>query len=250
LGQCFLTDPSILNRIVEIAGISDGSDVLEVGPGPGTLTSALLQKGAVVSAIEIDERAVSHLAENLAHPNLTVINGNALKVAFPQERDAKSQRKNHIFVGNLPYNLSTQIFFRFERLSTISRMALMFQLEVARRFVAEPGSKSYGPLAILSAIRWRPELALKLPPGAFFPAPKVHSAVVHYTRLPSAIVAPEREDRMRQLVRKAFQKRRKTLRNAVAGEASVDQIKRAGIDPSTRPEQVPVSSWVRLAEQE
>lgn len=246
LGQCFLSDPSILNRIVALAGVSTGSQVLEVGPGPGTLTSTLLEHGALVTAIEIDRRAITHLSENLPHPNLTVISGNALKVTFPQEPYTESMPANYIFVGNLPYNLSTQIFFRFECLSNISRMALMFQLEVARRFVAEPGSKSYGPLAILSAIRWRREIAIKLPPGAFFPAPKVHSAVVHFTPLPSAIIAPEHEERMRRLVRLAFQKRRKTLRNALAGEATVEQIEAAGIDPSIRPEQVPVPSWVRL----
>lgn len=246
LGQCFLTDPNILARIADLADLTDGDHVIEIGPGPGSLTRAILATGASVRAIELDSRAVEHLARRLVHPALEVVEANALKVdesqVFPQSDRTVVSR----LISNLPYNVATEIFFRFERFGSLDRMVLMFQREVAKRFVATVGEKAYGPLAILPTIRWIPRLAFKLPPGAFTPSPKVHSAVVVFERRAQPRVSEADEPRLRQLVRTAFQKRRKTLRNALEGLLTGEQIEAAGVDPRLRPERLPFESWLAL----
>jgi 16S rRNA (adenine1518-N6/adenine1519-N6)-dimethyltransferase len=150
-------------------------------------------------------------------------------------------------VANLPYNAATEIFFRLDSLPQITDMTLMFQREVAQRFVAPPGGGSYGPLALLSAIRWVPEIVLQLPPGAFWPRPKVFSAAVRFRRRPQPGVPPELEPSFRDLVRAAFQQRRKMIKNPLARWASPEEIAAAGVDPQARPETLSLADFLRLA---
>lgn len=242
LGQHFLTDPNILERIAAAAGAGAGDLVLEIGPGPGGLTRTLLARGCRVVAVELDVRAVAHLRTALASPRLTVVEGDALALDLEGLLAGPA-----LATGNLPYNVATEIFFKLDQLPRLSRMALMFQREVADRFVAPRGAKAYGPLALLSSLRWRPSLAVKLAPGAFIPRPKVHSAVVAFAPRTEPAVGAALEPRVRHLVRLAFQQRRKTLKNALSAALSAEDIARAGVDPSLRPERLALDDFVSLA---
>ena len=247
LGQCFLTDPSILERIADIASVSGHDHVVEIGAGPGTLTSTLLARGCQVTAVEVDSRAVRHLEEHLEASNLTLVEASALHVPFSDVFGDRPVAGAYKLVANLPYNIASEVFFRFESQPCFSSLTLMFQREVANRFVANVGTKAYGPLAILSRIRWQPKLAMKLPPGAFFPRPKVFSAVVLFERRPSPLCDSETEAALRKLVRTAFQQRRKTVRNAVKTLADEVMLESAGIAPSLRPERITLDEWLSLA---
>ena len=241
LGQNFLVDPSILGRIVEQSGAEPGESVLEVGPGPGTLTRTLLAHGCRVVAVELDDRAVSHLQEHLGPFGLTVVHGDALRI----DLDALLTEPIRV-VANLPYNAATEIFFRLDAQPRIVDMSLMFQREVAQRFVAGPGTKAYGVLSILAGIRWTPEIVIKLPPGAFIPRPKVYSALVRFRRLTEPAIDPALEPRLRTLVRTAFQQRRKTIRNALKPLVGVAELEASGIDPGRRPETIGLDAFVAL----
>ena len=243
LGQNFITDPSILERIVVAADLPEGAHVLEVGPGPGTLTRTLLALGFPVTSVELDRHAVGFLNDHFLSEELTVIEGDILKC----DLDELLPRPTHC-IGNLPYNIATEVFFRLELHPSVRSMTFMFQREVARRFPAEPGTKTFGPLALLSAIRWESTLALSLPPGAFVPRPKVHSAVVHFSRKPSPAVQPPIEPAFRRLVKKAFQGRRKMIRNALVKEVDVQMLEAVGIVPTDRPEVIGFERYNELAE--
>ncbi|HYZ33958.1 MAG TPA: 16S rRNA (adenine(1518)-N(6)/adenine(1519)-N(6))-dimethyltransferase RsmA, partial [Crenalkalicoccus sp.] len=180
LGQHFLLDEALCRRIAGLAGDLAGRHVLEVGPGPGGLTRALLAtQAATVTAVELDRRAVAALAGlAAAHPGrLTVIEGDALEVDPAALLPAPRR-----IVANLPYNVATPLLVRWLRgAAAIEGMTLMFQQEVAERIAAAPGTGAYGRLSVLAQWRCRTALLLRLPPGAFRPPPKVWSAVVGLT---------------------------------------------------------------------
>lgn len=243
MGQHFLTDPVILERLVSLADVRPGQTVLEVGSGPGSLTRTLLAHGCQVVAVEIDGAAVEFLRRQLQADQLQVIQGDLL------ELDLNSILEEGMkVVANLPYNAATEIFFRLENRNEIKEMFLMFQREVARRFVSRPDSKEFGPLSLLSRIRWDAEIVLELPGGAFTPRPKVVSSAVRFRRLIKPRVPEHREALVRTLVRTAFQQRRKQIRNALGSLVNLDQLQKAGIDPSLRPENVDLAGYARLAE--
>jgi 16S rRNA (adenine1518-N6/adenine1519-N6)-dimethyltransferase len=186
LGQNFLLDLNLTAKIARIAGDLSQSDVLEIGPGPGGLTRGLLAEGARrVLAIEKDSRAMAPLAEIAAHypGRLKVLNADALDI------DPRAHLTPPIRIAaNLPYNVGTELLVRWLTPDTWppfwQSLTLMFQREVAQRITAQPGSKAYGRLAILSQWRATPRLTMELPPEAFTPPPKIHSAVVHFEALP------------------------------------------------------------------
>lgn len=250
LGQNFLLDLNLTARIARVAGDLSGCDVLEIGPGPGGLTRGLLATGARrVVALEKDARCIPALEQIAArYPGrLEVVNGDALDFD-PMAHLSPPVR----VVANLPYNIGTELLVRW---LTPPRwppfwqsLTLMFQREVALRIVAQPGSKAYGRLAILSQWRCDARIVMTLPPEAFSPAPKVSSAVVHLTALP----APRFEadaDVLSKLVAMAFNQRRKMLRAALKGLGPDigDRLVAAGIDPTTRAEQVPLEGFCALA---
>lgn len=247
LGQNFLFDEHLLDRIAAIPGPLEGEQVLEVGPGPGGLTRALLRAGAQVTAIEMDRRCLPALAElEAAFPGrLTVIEGDAMKIAPASLFDGPY----HI-VANLPYNVGTALFTGWlssEHWPPQWRsLTLMFQEEVARRIIAAPNTSAYGRLAVLAQWRAQAKLAMKVHRSAFTPPPKVMSAIVYVT----PTEAPERVSIriLERLTEAAFGQRRKMLRQSLKGmPGALAALETLGIDPQRRAETLSVGEFVTIA---
>ena len=250
LGQNFLLDLNLTSKIARQAGDVTECDVLEIGPGPGGLTRGLLSQGARrVLAIEKDARCLPALAEiSNAYPDrLQVIEGDALEID-PLEYLTPPIR----VAANLPYNVGTELLVRWltpkEWPPYWQSLTLMFQLEVAHRITAAPGSKAYGRLAILAQWRADAQIVIQLPPSAFTPPPKVASAVVHLTALPEPRF-PADAKVLSRVVAAAFGQRRKMLRASLKGVAPdiEDRLIAAGIKPTERAEQVPLEGFCALA---
>ncbi|MFV0386712.1 16S rRNA (adenine(1518)-N(6)/adenine(1519)-N(6))-dimethyltransferase RsmA [Paracoccus sp. (in: a-proteobacteria)] len=250
LGQNFLLDLNLTAKIARQAGDLSGCDILEIGPGPGGLTRGLLAEGARhVLAIEKDPRALPALAEiAAAYPGrLTVLQGDALQI------DPLAHLTPPIRVAaNLPYNVGTELLIRWltppDWPPFWQSLTLMFQKEVAERIVAAPGSKAYGRLALLAQWRAEARIVMTLPPEAFVPAPKVHSAVVHLTALPTPRW-PANPVILSKVTAAAFNQRRKMLRAALRGlhpriEALLET---AGIAPTARAEEIGLEHFCALA---
>lgn len=247
LGQNFLLDEQLLDRIARVPGNLKGRPVLEVGPGPGGLTRALLRAGAHVTAIEMDRRCLPALDElGEAFPDqLRVIEGDALKID-----PATLFTEPYAVVANLPYNVGTALFTGW--LSgegwppRWSSLTLMFQQEVAQRIVATPGSSAYGRLAVLAQWRSQAKLAMKVHRSAFTPAPKVMSAIVHVTPadMPSGVSARMLE----RLTEAAFGQRRKMLRQSLKGlPGALDALAALDIASERRAETLTVEEFVAIA---
>lgn len=252
LGQNFLLDLNLTAKIARRAGDLSGSDILEIGPGPGGLTRGLLAEGArKVLAVEKDGRCLPALAEIAdAYPGrLEVIHGDALDVD-PLAHLTPPVR----IAANLPYNVGTELLVRWLTPPSWppvwSSLTLMFQREVAERIVAAPGSKAYGRLAILAQWRTNAQIVMSLPPEAFTPPPKVSSAVVHLEALPEPRFEADAEI-LSRVVAAAFNQRRKMLRSALKGQASdiEDRLIAAGLKPTDRAEQIPLEGFCALARQ-
>lgn len=252
LGQNFLFDEQLLDRIARIPGDLAGQRVLEIGPGPGGLTRALLRAGAQVTAIEMDRRCLPALADlGAAFPGkLHVVEGDALKI----DHGALMEGEPFAVVANLPYNVGTALFTRW--LSPESdggswppqwtSLTLMFQQEVAQRIVAEAGSGTYGRLAVLAQWRSTPRLAMKVHRSAFTPPPKVMSAIVHVT--PAEAPAGVQAGVLARLTEAAFGQRRKMLRQSLKGvPGALDALEALGIDATRRAETLDVADFVALA---
>ncbi|WP_299736341.1 16S rRNA (adenine(1518)-N(6)/adenine(1519)-N(6))-dimethyltransferase RsmA [uncultured Roseobacter sp.] len=250
MGQNFLLDLNLTAKIARQAGDLTGCDVLEIGPGPGGLTRGLLSEGARhVLAIEKDARCLPALAEiAAAYPGrLTVLEGDALQI------DPLSHLSPPIRVAaNLPYNVGTELLVRWltpkDWPPFWQSLTLMFQREVAERIVAQPGSKTYGRLAILAQWRAEARIVLQLPPEAFTPPPKVSSSVVHLNALPTPRY-PADAAVLSRVVAAAFNQRRKMLRAALKGIAPdiEDRLRAAGLKPTDRAEQIPLEGFCALA---
>ena len=246
LGQNFLFDAQLLARIARIPGDLADAEVLEVGPGPGGLTRALLAQGARVTAIERDRRCIPALAElEAAYPGkLKVIEGDATEI----DARALFEGAPHI-VSNLPYNVGTALLIGW--LSAAWRpwwetLTLMFQREVADRIVAGAGDDAYGRLAVLSQWRSAARIAMPVHRSAFTPPPKVMSAVVHIT--PTEAPAGVDLAVLERLTAAAFGQRRKMLRQSVRGvPGAIEALEAEGIDPTRRAETVDVAAFVAVA---
>jgi 16S rRNA (adenine1518-N6/adenine1519-N6)-dimethyltransferase len=239
LGQNFILDLNLTSRIARVAGDLAQADVLEVGPGPGGLTRGLLAEGARhVLAVEKDPRCLPALAEIAAlYPGrLTVLGGDALAVDVTAHLTAPVK-----IIANLPYNVGTELLVRWltppQWPPFWQSLTLMFQKEVAERIIAAPGSKSYGRLALLAQWRTDARIAMTLPPEAFSPAPKVHSAVVHLTALPEPRF-PADPKILNRVVAAGFNQRRKMLRSSLkAVSADIERhLIEVGIAPTARAE--------------
>lgn len=248
LGQNFLLDEQLLARIAAVPGSLDGHAVLEVGPGPGGLTRALLRAGARVTAIEMDRRCLPALDElSEAFPGkLRVIEGDALKL----DHDALMGGEAYAVLSNLPYNVGTALFTRWlggeEWPPRWTSLTLMFQQEVAQRIVAAPDTSAYGRLAVLAQWRSRARLAMKVHRSAFTPPPKVMSAIVHVQ--PAAMPPGVRARVLERVTEAAFGQRRKMLRQSLKGlEGALGALETLGIDPQRRAETLTVDEFVALA---
>jgi 16S rRNA (adenine1518-N6/adenine1519-N6)-dimethyltransferase len=248
LGQNFLLDGQLLDRIARVPGQLQGERVYEVGPGPGGLTRALLGAGAQVTAVERDRRCLPALAElgEAAEGRLRVIEGDALAI----DEAAAAGIGAHI-VANLPYNVGTALLVRWLGGETWppwwKSLTLMFQQEVAERIVAPPGGSAYGRLAVLAQWRNAAKLAMKVHRSAFVPPPKVMSAVVHI--VPRDAPAGVSAATLERLTAAAFGQRRKMLRQSLKGMAgAMEALEALGIDSARRAETLSVEEFVEIAQ--
>ena len=250
LGQNFLLDLNITSKIARLAGDISGHDVLEVGPGPGGLTRGLLAAGARrVVALEKDPRCIPALAQISAaySGRLDVFNADAL------EFDMRGQLTGPVrVVANLPYNVGTELLVRWlppkDWPPFWSSLTLMFQKEVAERIIAKPGTKAYGRLGILAQWKSTPSVVMELPPEAFTPPPKVHSAVVHLEAL-AAPRFPAPAGLLSSTVAMAFNQRRKMLRSSLKSAAPDIEtaLRDAGLEPTARAEEISLEGFCALA---
>lgn len=253
LGQNFVIDANTCRRIVRLGGVLESDHVLEVGPGLGSLTLALLSQGAEVTAVEIDPVLAGELPrtiERFAAPvfeNLRVVTADALKVTKEQVIDPT------LLVANLPYNVSVPVLLTMlEVFPTIRGGVVMVQAEVADRLVASPGGKEYGIPSLKLAWWARSERVGSVGPSVFWPAPRVDSGLVSFTRVRPPESSATREE-VFALIDHAFAQRRKTLRAALSGWAgsairSEEILQRAGVSPQARGEELELESFIRIAE--
>ncbi|MDE0751193.1 MAG: 16S rRNA (adenine(1518)-N(6)/adenine(1519)-N(6))-dimethyltransferase RsmA [Planktomarina sp.] len=250
LGQNFLLDLNLTAKIARLAGDLEGYDILEVGPGPGGLTRGLLASGARrVVALEKDPRCIPALNEiaEVYPGQLDIFNADALNF------DIRSHLTVPIrIVANLPYNVGTELLIRWltpkDWPPFWNTLTLMFQKEVAERIIATPGSKSYGRLAILAQWKSNPKIMMELPPEAFTPPPKVHSAVVHFDALPEPRF-PAPAGLLTSTVAMAFNQRRKMLRSSLkSASPNIENVLReAGLEPTARAEEISLEGFCALA---
>jgi 16S rRNA (adenine1518-N6/adenine1519-N6)-dimethyltransferase len=246
LGQNFILDRQLLAKIAAIPGEISGDTVYEVGPGPGGLTRAILERGARVVAVERDRRFLAALSELEAdfRGKLEVISADAMKVSEPEIAGTGAR-----VVSNLPYNIGTALLLRW--LTTPwppwwQSLTLMFQKEVAERIVARPGTSAYGRLSVLAQWRSEARIAMNLSRSAFVPPPKVASAVVHIVPVDSPPgVEPKR---IETLTEAAFGQRRKMLRSSLKSvPGALEALENLGIDPQRRAETLEVGDFVAIA---
>jgi 16S rRNA (adenine1518-N6/adenine1519-N6)-dimethyltransferase len=249
LGQNFLADPNTAHRIARLAGVEDGDRVLEIGPGIGSLTVALLEAGARVTAIELDRHVVPALFETVGPDAITLIEGDAMTVDLDTVLGAGDDPWRA--VSNLPYNVATPIVMRLlEDAPRVRSMLVMVQREVGERLAAGPGTKAYGAVSVKVAYFASARVVGIVPPTVFVPAPRVESALVALVRHAEPPVAVPDADRLFTLVRAGFGQRRKMLRSALRtelGDDVVESLTAAGIDPRARAETLVLDDWARLA---
>lgn len=241
--QNFLVDPAVVERIVAAVAPREGERIVEIGPGRGALTAQLLAAPGELVVLEIDRDLARGLAERF--PGLRIVEGDALRIdheaLFP---DAAPFR----VVGNLPYHITSPLLFRLLRHAPRMRDAhFMLQEEVVRRMAAAPGEKAWGRLGVMVRYHCRVDALFPVPPEAFAPRPQVRSRIVRLERH-DPLPHPARDHAvLERVVREAFSRRRKTLRNALRGLADDAVFAAAGIDPALRPEALDVGAFVALA---
>ncbi len=243
-GQHFLHDPAVVARIA--AAIAPGPDdtLVEIGPGTGALTAALLDAAGTLHAVEIDRDLARVLDERFGERGLRLHQGDALDFDFAALATGPASLR---VVGNLPYNISTPLVFRLLRARDVIRdMHFMLQREVVTRMAAPPGGRDYGRLSVMVQLHCRVEALFRVGPGAFTPAPRVDSAVVRLTPRATLPLTGTRLEDFGRLVTAAFARRRKTLRNALGGLREPAQMVAAGVDPTVRPETLSVADFVAL----
>ena len=257
LGQHFLFDPDILKRVALAAGPVADRDVIEVGPGPGGLTRALLNNGVrKLVCVEMDDRFAEAL-ESWPEANdgrLSILRSDATKIDWPTLLKEHGLTPPVMIVANLPYNVGTPLLVSWlTQMNWVGEMSLMFQKEVAQRICAKPGSNHYGRLAVLAHAVTRPRLAFTLPPGAFKPPPKVASAVAALTPLAEAEAYPHL-DALQSVAGAAFGQRRKMLRASLKtimpeGWKPEEILEKAGIDPTRRAETLSQAEFRALTDE-
>lgn len=241
LGQHLLADPNVVDKIVRLAGIETGDRVVEVGPGTGTLTLALVNAGAQVVAIEVDDRLEPLLSETV---------GERATIRYEDATDlewVRSLEPDTKLVANLPYNVGTSLVLDvLRRVPLVTTMVVMMQTEVADRLIASPGDDAYGLPSVVVGLHARPLEKFTVPPQVFFPPPRVGSSVI---RLDRKQPSPHAEAAIK-LAAVAFQQRRKMLRASLAEtvEDISEKLRDVGIDPTARPENIAPGEFVTLAE--
>lgn len=245
LGQNFVGDPNTVRRIARLAEVGPGSRVVEIGPGLGSLTLALAETGAEVTAVEVDRGIVPVLREVVAeHPNVTVVEGDAMAMDWTA---LLGEHRDWVLVANLPYNVATPLVCDvLDGVPQVARMLVMVQKEVAERFCAAPRTPAYGAVTVKIAYWATSRIAGLVPASVFVPRPNVESALAEITRRPEPATAAAPAS-LFPLVRTAFGQRRKMLRRSLAGVVAPEVFEAAGIDAQRRPEELDVIEWGRLA---
>ena len=246
LGQNFVVDPNTVRRIARLAGVGPGDRVVEIGAGLGSLTLALLETGAAVTAVEVDRHLLGPLREVVEPHGATVVAGDALRLDWP----ALLGEGPWALVANLPYNVATPLVADLlDGVPAITTMLVMVQREVGERLAASAGDEAYGAVSVKVAYWATARVVGKVGPTVFLPQPKVDSALVAIERravpaVDPALVGPER---LFAVVRAGFGQRRKMLRRSLAGVVAPEAFARAGVAPEARPEELDVLAWGRLA---
>lgn len=244
LGQNFVADPNTVRRIAALANVGPGDHVVEIGAGLGSLTLALAETGAEVTAVEVDRGIVPVLREVVAGlPAVRVVETDATIADWPT---ILAGATSWTLVANLPYNVGTPLVCDLlDEVPAISSMLVMVQKEVAERFAAGPGSKQYGAVSVKIAYWASARVVGTVPASVFVPRPNVESALVRIDRRDPPATPP---GPLFELVRRAFNQRRKMLRRSLADVVTPEQFERAGISPEARPEALGLEEWCRLTE--
>jgi 16S rRNA (adenine1518-N6/adenine1519-N6)-dimethyltransferase len=247
LGQNFVVDPNTVRRIARLAGVGPGDRVLEIGAGLGSLTLALLETGAAVTAIEVDRGVLPVLRSVVEPAGATVVEGDAMRLDWGALLGAGPWT----LVANLPYNIATPLLADLlDGQPAITRMLVMVQREVGERLAARPGEDAFGAVSV--KVRYWATAAVvgRVPPTVFVPKPNVESVLVDIVRRPAPAVAPAdaTAPELFALVRAGFAHRRKMLRRSLAEVVDLATFARAGVDPAGRPEELDVEAWGRLAQ--
>jgi 16S rRNA (adenine1518-N6/adenine1519-N6)-dimethyltransferase len=242
LGQNFVADPNTVRRIAHLAGVGPGDRVIEIGAGLGSLTLALSETGAAITAVEVDRGLAAVLREVVAGvATVTVVEADAMRLDWPALLGGE---RGWVLVANLPYNVATPLVCDLlDRVPAIERMLVMVQREVGERLVAAPRSAGYGAVSVKVAYWASARLAGMVPAAVFMPKPNVESALVEIVRRDPPDVAPEP---LFALVRTAFGQRRKMLRRSLAGVVDPATFATAGVAETARPEELGLDDWVRL----
>ncbi len=247
LGQNFVADPNTVRRIADLARVGPGDRVLEIGAGLGSLTLALADTGATITALEIDRGVVPVLRDVVAdRDNVDVIEGDAMQLDWDATLDPDIA---WVLVANLPYNVATPLVCDLlDQVPQVQRILVMVQREVAERFAAAPSTSAYGAVSVKAAYWGRARVVGLVPASVFVPRPNVESALVEVTRhdpMPEHLAAIDPEA-LFPLVKKAFGQRRKMLRKSLGGVVTAEQFEAADVLGTSRPEELGVDAWVRL----
>lgn len=244
LGQNFVADPNTVRRIARLADVGPGDHVVEIGAGLGSLTLALVETGAEVTAVEIDRYVLPVLREVVAPRGVRVVEGDARRLDWD---DVLADADRWALVANLPYNVATPLVLDLlDHVSAIERMLVMVQREVGERLAAGVGDPAYGIPSVKVAYWARAEVVGKVPASVFVPRPRVESVLVSITRRSEPATAADPE-RTFALVRAGFGQRRKMLRRSLAGLVDAEAFERADVRPDARAEALSVEDWGRLA---
>jgi len=247
LGQNFLQDPNIISKIVASLNITKNDTVVEIGPGRGALTDLIIPQAGHTHLIEFDRDLVVHWQDRTSSiKNLTVHGVDVMRFDL-HEIIGTTDRKIKV-IGNLPYNISSPVLFHLMNYAEhIEHQVVMLQKEVVERMASGPGSKQYGRLSVMLQQRYDIENLFKVPPTAFFPAPKVDSAIARLTPLASIPFPVTNQADFEKIVKQAFSMRRKTLRNNLKGSIDSEQIESLGINPGARAETLGVADFAALS---
>ncbi len=256
LGQNFLIDGNIINKIVDAAGIDDNTGVVEIGPGFGTLTQGLCNKAKKVVAIEIDKSLKPVHLETLNYDNLKIIYDDFMKVDVNKLIEEEFKGLNVKLVANLPYYITTPIIMKvLEDKLNFSSITVMVQKEVAHRLSAKPGNKDYGAISLAVEYRANARVSLIVPSTVFMPRPKVDSAVITIDILDEPRVIVKDEKALFTVIRAAFGQRRKTIHNSLSSNLNIDKdkireaIENVNLDPGIRAEMLTIYDFAKLAEE-
>lgn len=246
LGQNFVVDANTVRKIARLANVDNHRHVLEIGAGLGSLTLALAETGALVTAVEVDDQLLPLLRENVDPiDNITVVHADAMKLNWSTLLE---DGDDWALVANLPYNVATPLVADvLDFVPQVQRMLVMVQKEVGERFCASPSTEAYGALSVKVAFHATARIAGIVPPTVFLPRPNVDSALVEIVRHKEPIDAQINQKELFSLVRMGFAKRRKMLRGSLAGRVSPEQFEEADIAPTARAEELSVYDWMRLA---